>query len=227
MKRSTGVISKRGNCVRIANRTVLTFLVTEVFSDGQTCKSHTSASSWWLVHLTEHKGDFGFAIELDDFGLLHFVVQIIAFTRSLADTSKDGVTTVCFSNVVLGFGLMMSVYAGKREAATYDKLLDEHSLTHACTSKETNLSSTSIWCEKDDDFDTGNKDFSRCRLFNELWRIGVDGLLLCVLDGATLVNWLTSDIHDPTKCSRSNRYHDRRAGVSGCPPTHETFGTCD
>ena len=45
---------------------ILTFLVTEILSDGQTSESNTGTGSGGLVHLTEHQCDFGWTIELDD-----------------------------------------------------------------------------------------------------------------------------------------------------------------
>lgn len=33
---------------------------------------------------------------------LHFVIQIIALAGSFTHTGKDGITTVCFGDVVLG-----------------------------------------------------------------------------------------------------------------------------
>jgi len=65
-------------------------------------KSDTGTGTWGLVHLTEHQGDLGLAIELNDTSLLHFVVEIVALTGSLAHTSEHRVTTVSLGNVVLG-----------------------------------------------------------------------------------------------------------------------------
>jgi hypothetical protein len=79
----------------------LTLVVAEVLSNSQTSQGNTGTSSWRLVHLTEHKGNLRLAVELDNLGLLHLVVQVISLTRSLSDTGEHGVTTVCFGNVVL------------------------------------------------------------------------------------------------------------------------------
>jgi hypothetical protein len=68
---------------------------------SQTSKGDTGAGSRGLVHLTEDKGDLGLALEVDDTGLLHFVVQIVTLTSTLADTAEHGVTTVSLSDVVL------------------------------------------------------------------------------------------------------------------------------
>jgi hypothetical protein len=51
--------------------------------------------------LTEYQGDLGFAVEIDDLGFLHFVVQVVTLTSTLADTSKDGETTMALGDVVL------------------------------------------------------------------------------------------------------------------------------
>jgi hypothetical protein len=51
--------------------------------------------------LTEHQGDLGLAIEVDDTSLLHLVVQIVTLTGTLSYTSEDRVTTVGLGDVVL------------------------------------------------------------------------------------------------------------------------------
>ena len=78
----------------------------------------------------------------------------------------------------------------------YNKLLNEDSLADTGTTEKTNLTTTGVGGEKVDDLDTGNEDLSGSGLLGELGSLGVDGELLLVLDGATLVNGLTSDVHD-------------------------------
>jgi hypothetical protein len=73
----------------------------DLLSDGKTSESDTGTSSRGLVHLTEDKGDLGLALKVDDTSLLHFVVQIVTLTSTLADTAEHGVTTVSLSDVVL------------------------------------------------------------------------------------------------------------------------------
>jgi hypothetical protein len=65
---------------------ILAFLVTEVLGNGETGKSNTGTGTRGLVHLSEDESDLGVAIELDDLGLYHLVVQVIPFTSTLADT---------------------------------------------------------------------------------------------------------------------------------------------
>ena len=68
---------------------------------SQTSKGDTGAGSRGLVHLTEDKRHLGLAVELNDTSLLHFVVQVVTLTSTLADTAEHGVTTVGLSDVVL------------------------------------------------------------------------------------------------------------------------------
>jgi peptide chain release factor 1 len=157
--------------------------------------------------LTEDQGDLGFAIKLNDLGLLHFVVQIVTLTSTLSDTSEDRVATVSLGNVV-------------------DQLLNEHSLSDTCSSEKTNLSTTSVWGEQVDDLDTGDQHLSGCGLIGEGRSVGVNRELLGELDGATLVDWVTSDVHDTTESSWTDWHHDGVASIGCSVTTDETFGTC-
>jgi hypothetical protein len=134
------------------------------------------------------------------------MVQIVTLTSTLSDTSEDRVTTVSLGNVV-------------------DQLLNEHSLSDTGSSEKTNLSTTSVWGEQVDDLDTSNQDLSGCSLISEGWGIGVNGELLGVFDGSTLVNWVTSDVHDTTESSWADWHHDGRPGIRCFAASDETFGT--
>ena len=170
-------------------------------------QGNTSTGSRGLVHLSEHQCDLGLSLKVDDLGLLHFVVQIVTLTSTLSDTSEDRVTTVCLGNVV-------------------DQLLNEHSLSDTSSSEKTNLSSTSVWGEQVDDLDTGNQDLSSGGLIGERGSVGVNRELLGVLDGTTLVNWVTSDVHDTTESSWTDWYHDWVTSIGSSVTTDETLGTC-
>lgn len=185
---------------------ILSLDITEVLSDSEAGKGDTGTGSRGLVHLTEDQGDLGLSLEVDDLGLLHLVVQIVTLTGTLADTSEDGVTTVGLGDVV-------------------DQLLNEDSLSDTGTSKETNLSTTSVGSEEIDDLDTSNKDLGASGLLGERGSVSVDGSTLGGLDRATLVNGVTSDVHDATKSLGTDWNHDGVAGI-GCTVTaDETLGT--
>ena len=79
---------------------------------------------------------------------------------------------------------------------THDQLLDKHSFSNTSTTEEANLSTASIWSQEIHDLDTGNQDFSRCSLFDELGGISVNRQPLGGFDGSSLINWVTSDVHD-------------------------------
>lgn len=53
----------------------------------------------------------------------------------------------------------------------------------------------------------------------------MDRCLLCVLYGATLIDRIASNVHDTTKGTRSNRYHDRRPCVGCLCSTYKSFRT--
>jgi hypothetical protein len=144
---------------------------------------------------------------LNDFGLLHFVVKIVTLTSTLTDTGEDRVTTVSLGDVV-------------------NQLLNEDSLADTSTSEKTNLSSTSIWGEKIDDLDTSDENLGSGRLLSEWWSIGVNWSTLSSLDWATLVNWVTSDVHDATESLWADWNGDWSTSIGSGVTTDETFGTC-
>ena len=53
----------------------------------------------------------------------------------------------------------------------------------------------------------------------------MNGKLLLVLDGSTLVNGLTSDVHDATEGTVTDGNHDGVASVGSLAATDETLGT--
>jgi hypothetical protein len=151
---------------------ILSFNISKIFGDRQTGKGDTGTSSGGLVHLTEDKGDLGLALELNDGGLLHFVVQIVTLTGTLTDTGEDGVTTVGLGDVV-------------------DELLDEDSLADTSATEQTNLTTTSVRSEKIDDLDTSLQNLSGGRLLGESGGLSVNRQELVGLDRSTLVNGVT------------------------------------
>ena len=108
----------------------------------------------------------------------------------------------------------------------YNQLLNEHSLSDTGTSEETDLTTTSVGGEEVDDLDTGNQDLSGCGLLGELRGVGVDRSVLGGLDGTTLVNGVTSDVHDATKSAVTDGNLDGSTSVGGLRTTDETLGTC-
>ena len=166
----------------------------------------TGTGTRGLVHLTKDQGDLRLAIKLNDGSLLHFVVQIVTLTGTLADTSEDRVTTVGLGNVV-------------------DELLNEDSLADTSTTEESDLSTTGVGGDKVDDLDTSDQNLSRGGLLNELRGLPVDGQVVLGLDGATLINGVTSDVHDTAKSRVADGDGDGSASVAGLGASDETLGT--
>ena len=108
---------------------------------------------------------------------------------------------------------------------SYNQLLNEHSLADTSTSEETNLSTTSVGSEKIDDLDTGDENLSGGGLLDELRGVGMDGKKLVRLDRATLVDGVTSDVHDTTESGRADGDGDGGTSVGGLGTSNETLGT--
>jgi hypothetical protein len=181
-------------------------LTPELFSDRQTCQGNTGTSTWGLVHLAEDKGDLGLSIKLDDRGLLHFVVKIVALASTLTDTSEDRVTTVSLSNVV-------------------DEFLNEDSLADASTAEETNFAATGIRSNQIDNLDTGSENLSGGGLLDEFRGLGVNWQVLVGFDRTALVDRITSNVHDAAQSSIANRDGNWGTGVGDLGTTGKTLST--
>jgi hypothetical protein len=112
-----------------------------------------------------------------------------------------------------------------KRRGTYNQLLDKDSLSDTGTTKETNLSTTSVGGKKIDDLDTSNQDLGGGGLFSEAGGFGVDRSELGSLDGTTLVNGVTSDVHDTTERTRTDGDTDGGASVRAGSTTGKTLGT--
>ena len=198
---------------------ILVLLISEVLSDGESSKGDSSSGTWWLVHLTVDEGTSGtsgvVAIKLDDTGLNHFVVKIIALTSSLADTSEHGVTTMSLSDVV-------------------NKLHDKHSLADTGTTEKTNLTSLLVRSEEIDDLNTysnesesfgltSDKHIGTGTLLGEGWGVSMDWKELISLNWALLVDGLTNDVDDSTKSLGADWHSNWIASVSNLLTSNETL----
>jgi hypothetical protein len=69
------------------------------------------------------------------------VIKIVTLSGSLSDTGEDGVTTVSLGDVV-------------------DEFLNDDSLSDSGTSEKSDFTTSGIWSQHINDFDTGDQDFS-------------------------------------------------------------------
>jgi len=103
--------------------------------------------------------------------------------------------------------------------------LDEHGFTDTGTTEQANLTAASVGSKKIDDLNTSDEHFGRGCLVNELWGVCVDWQFLGAFDGASLVNWVTCDVHDTAECTGTNGNHDWGASVGCRVATNKAFGT--
>ncbi|GMR43041.1 hypothetical protein PMAYCL1PPCAC_13236 [Pristionchus mayeri] len=186
---------------------ILTLLVTEVLGDREAGEAHTGTSSGRLVHLSVHEGHLGVvALQVDDTSLNHLVVEIVTLTGTLTDSGEHRVTSVSLGDVV-------------------NELHDKHSLSDTGTSEETDLSSLGVRGKKIDDLDTSRKNLLLDGHLDELGSLSVNGGLGLGVDGASLVNGLSNDVHDTAESLGSDGDLDRISGVDDLLATDKTLGT--
>ena len=127
-------------------------LVAEVLGHGQAGQADAGAGARRLVHLAVDERAFGACraaiAGLDDAGLDHFVVEVVAFARALADAGEHRVAAVFLGDVV-------------------DQLLDEHGLADAGAAEQADLAALGVWREQVDDLDAGLEDLRLGRLVDK------------------------------------------------------------
>ena len=121
-------------------------------------------------------------------------------------TAEDGETTVGLCDVV-------------------DELLDQNSLADTGTTKETNFTATSIGCKEVDDLDASFKDLCSGGLVDKSRRVCMNGRELDAVDGTTLVDGFTDDIHDTTQGGLSDWDLDGSTSVDDLCAADETLCT--
>lgn len=106
-----------------------------------------------------------------------------------------------------------------------DEFLNQHGLTDTGTTEETNLTTTSIGSKEIDDLDASLQDLSSGGLVDEWRGFGMNRRKLDALDGTTLVDGLTNNVHDTTQGGLADGNLDGSASVDDLCTTNETLGT--
>ncbi|CAI8342463.1 MAG: Uncharacterised protein [Hyphomonas sp. TMED17] len=122
---------------------VLAFFVSKILGLCKTGQRNPGTGAWRLVHLAIDQCRTAFALEIDNFGVLHFVIQIITFAGPLANTGKHRITAEQFCDIV-------------------DQLLNQNCFTNTRAAEETNFSAFCVRAEQVDDFNAGHEDFGFC-----------------------------------------------------------------
>eukprot|EP00053_Salpingoeca_punica_P005891 m.57224 g.57224 ORF g.57224 m.57224 type:complete len:538 (-) comp13441_c0_seq1:14-1627(-) len=178
--------------------------VAEVLGDSQTGEGDTGAGAGGLVHLAVDERDLGLALELDDTGGDHLVVEIIALAGALADAGKHGEATVALGDVV-------------------DQLHDEHRLADTGAAKEANLAALGVRGQQVDDLNARDEQLLLHAHLGKLGRLLVDGALRRRVDRAALVNGLANDVHNAAQRLLADGDLNGEAGVADTLTTHETL----
>ena len=142
-----------------------------------------------LVHLPEDHHRL-----VDDAGLLHLDVEVVALAGPLADAAEGREAAVLGGDVV-------------------DQLLDQHGLADAGAAEQADLAALGVGREQVDDLDAGLEDLlGRGQVLGA--RGGaVDRPAVLALDRLALVDRLAEQVEDATERVLADRDGDRGAGV--------------
>eukprot|EP00043_Microstomoeca_roanoka_P001490 m.33042 g.33042 ORF g.33042 m.33042 type:complete len:558 (+) comp10850_c1_seq1:312-1985(+) len=180
--------------------------ITKGLGDSETSQGDTGTGTRGLVHLTVHQGDLGLAFQLDNTTFNHFMVQIVTLASAFTDTSKHRETRVSLGDVV-------------------DQLHDKHSLADTSTTEKTNLATLSVRSKEINDLDTSLEDFRGDTHFGQRRGLSMDGKEAVGLDGTTLINGFTNDVHDTAKGSNTDGDGDGITTVNDGLTADKTLST--
>ena len=186
---------------------VLVLLVAEVLGDGQAGKGHAQAGAGRLVHLAIDERDFGFAqvLLVDDAGLGHFMVEIVAFAGALAHAGEDGIAAVQFGDVV-------------------DQFHDDDGLADARAAERADFAALEEGADQVNDFDAGGQDLRRGGLVDQGRGGAVDGIAFLGDDRAAFVHRVADDVEDAAHDGLADGHGNGGAGVGDFVAALEALG---
>ncbi|MNN05464.1 hypothetical protein D3C81_1182240 [compost metagenome] len=167
----------------------VTAFVAELLGDGQAGKCHAQTVARRLVHLAEHHGHL-----VEHVGVLHFVVEVVPFTGTLAHAGKHRQTAVLLGDVV-------------------DELHHVDGLAHASATEQAHLAALGERADQVDHLDAGFQQVGRRRQFVELRCLLVNRAALVRSDRASFVDGATQHVHDAAQRALTHRHRNRRTGV--------------
>ena len=175
---------------------VLVALIAEILRHRQSGERDAETRAGRLVHLAVNERDFRFAqiLLIDDAGLAHFRVEIVAFTRPLAHTGENGEPAVAFRDVV-------------------DQLENDDGLADARAAERADFSAFGERADQIDDLDAGLEDGGLHVLVGQLRRLAMNRITLRESDRAAIIDRIAGDVKDPAESPLAHRDGDRAAGV--------------
>jgi hypothetical protein len=186
---------------------VLVLLVAEIFRHRQGGKRDAHAGARRLVHLAVDERDLGFGevLLIDNAGLGHFVVKVVALARALTHPGEHRVTAVGLRDVV-------------------DELHDHDRLADARTAEGADLAALGEGRDQVDDLDAGFENLGIGVLVDQRGRGAMDRVFLREIDRPLAVDGLARDVENTTEHAFANRHGDRSARIENGHTAHEAFG---
>ena len=142
---------------------------------------------------------------IDDAGLAHFRVKIVAFARALAHAGENGEAAVAFRDVV-------------------DQLEDDDGLADARAAERADFSALGERADQVDDLDAGLEDRGPGVLIGQFRRLAMDRVTLRESNRAAIIDRIAGDIEDPAESPLAHRHGDRAAGVVDGHAALQAFG---
>ncbi len=170
---------------------VLVLLVAEILGEGQAGEADTGTGTGRLVHLAVDQRHLGLRAVLlvDDAGLHHLVIEVVALARALADAGEHRDAAMRLGDVV-------------------DQLHDQHGLADAGATEEADLAALRVGRQQIDDLDAGDQDLGIGRLVDEGGCRSVDRRGDLDVDRPGLVDRLADDVEDPPERLAADRHRD-------------------
>ena len=163
-------------------------------------RGHPGPGSRRLGHLAVDQGGL-----LDNAGVLHFEVEVVAFAGPLAHAGEHRNAAVVHGDVV-------------------DHLHHDDGLADAGAAEHAHLAAPREGDEEVDDLDPGLEHVDRGVLFDEGGSLAVDRASCLRLHGPEAVDRTSDDVEDPAQAFRPHRHADRSAGVLRLHPADQAVG---
>ncbi len=168
---------------------VLALLVAVVLGGGQGRDGHPGAGAGGLGHLAVDEGGL-----VDDPGLLHFVIEVVALAGALAHPGEDADAAVLHGDVV-------------------DHLHHDHGLAHPGAAEHAHLAAAGEGDQKVDDLDPGFQDVDRGVLVGQGGGGAVDGVVVLGVDRSQAVHRPADHVEHPAQGLVAHRHLDGLFGV--------------
>ena len=175
---------------------VLMLHVAEILRHRKAGQTHAHTRSGRFVHLAEDQRGF-----LQNAGLLHFVVQVVALTGTLADAGEDGVAVVFGCDVV-------------------DQLLNQNGLADACAAEQTDLAALCVRADQVDDLDAGFKNLRGGFLLGVGRCLAVNGPAFEIFVDGLIIQRVAHQVENTTEASLADRNGNGGACVDGFCAAH-------